>query len=177
MGHMSLRWLLLALGVLLIGRARASSIEAISVSGGVADYTVFQYTIGNQFTTLQPIAVTDLGVFTISESSSILRSRLVGLIWRSFGDCYGRFHLGCEPIQVCVDYPRVSCDGRNVPSWRTHQFHSTVACFFCDNACPRATLRLRRVRPVGDSIADRSHGEQCRIGRICWPKLQVHECP
>jgi len=82
MTNMSSRRLLLILGILWMGTARASSTEAISVSGGVVDYTVFQYTIGNQFTTLQNIAVTDIGVFSIS---GLAQSYEVGL-WDSFGN-------------------------------------------------------------------------------------------
>jgi hypothetical protein len=67
---------------LLMGGLRASSIPAFDVTGGTVDFTDFQYTIGNQFTTTQTISVTDLGVYSIS---GLTQSYEVGL-WDSSGN-------------------------------------------------------------------------------------------
>jgi Domain of unknown function (DUF4082) len=64
-----------------LGDLRASSIPAFNVSGGALDFTDFQYTIGDQFSTTQAITVTDLGVYSVT---GLAQGYEVGL-WNSSG--------------------------------------------------------------------------------------------
>jgi hypothetical protein len=65
-----------------LGNLRASSIPAFDISGGTIDFSDFQYTIGDQFSTTQAITLTDLGVYSIS---GLAQDYEVGL-WDSSGD-------------------------------------------------------------------------------------------
>src|ERR1700684_1530774 len=64
-----------------LGDLRASSIPAFNVSGGALDFTDFQYTIGDQFSTTQAITVTELGVYSVTV---LAQGYEVGL-WNSSG--------------------------------------------------------------------------------------------
>lgn len=60
----------------------AAIIPAFSVSGGTVDFMQFQFTIGDQFHTDEPITVTNLGAYSIS---GLAQSYAVGL-WDSSGN-------------------------------------------------------------------------------------------